>query len=285
MNGGGNTLAATTQLINETKMLIADDDPAVVRLLADRFTKMGFSIETAGNGMQALFKAKRNSPDILVVDINMPQIDGLALCNRLLEPANRPCNVIVITGSRDEEIVERCTSMGAYYVCKDNEFWTELSSALSNVFPDMADAINEQAAQSPQSNVQNRPRVLLIDDDPSMEGYFSSRLGKKGVDLLFASDAIHGYRMACREEPSVVITDYHMPNGDAYYLLWRMRTTLETKNIPVIVLTGLRLTDADKSNLRRDICNAPGAAKIFSKATDIDELFASLQEFCGFDNH
>ena len=81
-------MAAIAQLINETKMLIADDDPAVVRLLADRFTKIGFSIETAGNGMQALFKAKRNNPDILVVDINMPQIDGLALCNRLLEPAN-----------------------------------------------------------------------------------------------------------------------------------------------------------------------------------------------------
>jgi CheY-like chemotaxis protein len=266
-------------------MLIADDDPAVVRLLADRFTKMGFSIETAGNGMQALFKAKRNSPDILVVDINMPQIDGLALCNRLLEPANRSCNVIVITGSRDEKIVERCSSMGAYYVCKDSEFWVGLSSALSNVFPDMADAINEQAAQSPHSDVHGRPRVLLIDDDPSMEAFFSSRLGKKGVDLLFATDAIQGYRMACREEPSVVITDYDMPNGDAYYLLWRMRTTLETKNIPVIVLTGLRLTDADKSNLKREICNAQGAAKIFSKTTDIDELFASLQEFCGFDNH
>ena len=41
------------------RMLIADDDPAIVRLLADRCVKMGFKVETASNGLQLLIKARR----------------------------------------------------------------------------------------------------------------------------------------------------------------------------------------------------------------------------------
>lgn len=51
------------------RMLIADDDPAIVRLLADRCAKMGFKIETASNGMQLMIKARRNPPDVLLVDV------------------------------------------------------------------------------------------------------------------------------------------------------------------------------------------------------------------------
>ena len=58
------------------KVLIADDDPAIVKLLADRCAKMGFAVETAANGMQLLIKARRNHPDIMIIDVNMPELDG-----------------------------------------------------------------------------------------------------------------------------------------------------------------------------------------------------------------
>src|SRR5580700_3218327 len=67
------------------KALIADDDPAIVSLLADRLAKMGFSVDTATNGIQLLFKARRTHPDVIVVDVNMPELDGLEACLRLLE--------------------------------------------------------------------------------------------------------------------------------------------------------------------------------------------------------
>jgi CheY-like chemotaxis protein len=266
-------------------MLIADDDPAIVRLLADRCAKMGFDVETATNGIQALVKANRSHPDVLIVDVNMPHIDGLTLCKRLLEPANRPLNVVVITGSRDLETEKRCDGMGTIYVFKGNAFWNDFSSALGTLFPSMADSINEQAMQTVHIDVHERPRVLLIDDDTSIELFFSSRLGKCGVELLYATDAIQGYRMACREEPSIIVSDYHMPNGGASYLLWRLRTTPGTESIPVYILSGRRLDEVTVSNLRREICGWPGASRVFSKSFDTDALFAALQEFCGFTKH
>jgi PleD family two-component response regulator len=68
------------------RILIADDDPSIVRLLADHCARMGFDVDTASNGIQALLKASRTEPDTLVIDVNMPEVDGLSVCARLLDP-------------------------------------------------------------------------------------------------------------------------------------------------------------------------------------------------------
>jgi CheY-like chemotaxis protein len=106
------------------KMLIVDDDPSVLRLLANHCTRLGFDVETATNGMQALLKASRIQPKILVIDVNLPELDGLSACAHLLGPDRSPVDVIVITGSRGSETPERCEGFGAYYA--HNTVWAWL---------------------------------------------------------------------------------------------------------------------------------------------------------------
>ncbi len=74
-----------------------------------------------------------------------------------------------------------------------------------------------------------------------------------------------------------------MPNGDAEYLLTRLRTTAATENIPVIVLSGRQLNEATLKNLRREIRGHPGAAQILRKSQDTYALFETLKKFCGFE--
>jgi CheY-like chemotaxis protein len=265
------------------KMLIADDDPSVVRLLADRCARMGFEIETATNGVQALIKANRSRPDVMVIDVNMPEADGLTVCARLLDPSRRSLNVVVVTGSREADTVERCEGFGACYVRKGPGFWNGLGGALSGLFPSMAERIKELQEQPTNAEMRERPRVLVIDDDFAIMKFLSSRLDKCGVKLLFASDIAQGYRMAYRETPSVIISDYFLPNGGVPYLLSRLRTTPVTQNIPVFVLTGRSLDEITQQSLMREVCGKPGVVRIFVKAFDTDELFAALQKLCGFE--
>ncbi|HXL28963.1 MAG TPA: hypothetical protein VN968_06710 [Bradyrhizobium sp.] len=92
-----------------------------------------------------------------------------------------------------------------------------------------------------------------------------------------------GFRMACRDEPAVIVTDYFMPNGNAQYLLTRLRTTAATANIPVIVLSGQQLNDMTVQSLGREICGHPGATQILRKSQDTYALFETLKKFCGFE--
>jgi CheY-like chemotaxis protein len=88
--------------------------------------------------------------------------------------------------------------------------------------------------------------------------------------------------MACRDEPAVIVTDYFMPNGNAQYLLTRLRTTAATEKIPVIVLSGQKLNEVTEQSLRREICGHAGATEILRKSQDTHALFETLRKFCGF---
>jgi CheY-like chemotaxis protein len=171
--------------------------------------------------------------------------------------------------------------MLAYYARKGPNFWIDLEAALAEINP--GTAAKNRWTDAPAPEVRKRPCVLLIDDDSDVNQFLSSRLEKCGLDVKYASDARQGFRMACNDDPAVIVTDYFMPNGDAQYLLARLRTTAATENIPVIVLSGRQLNPVTMQNLRREICGHPGAAQILVKSLDTHVLFEALKNFCGFE--
>jgi len=264
------------------KILIADDDPCVLRAVANRCARMGFDVETASNGLQALIKAGQHRPDILVIDVHMPEVDGLSVLAYLLDIAKKSLHVMVVTGHPGQEIVEKCEGFDACCIHKGHNFWNEFEARLIEIYPQRAVAIRQSGMRSVKIEVRKRPRVLLVDDDVSVKKLFFRRFEKLGADLLYANDGMRGFWMARREQPTVIVSDYCMPNGNAEYLLTRLRNVPETRSIPVIVQSGRRLNDLIKQRLRQEICGQPGATRILQKSFDAGELFEALQRLCGF---
>jgi CheY-like chemotaxis protein len=267
------------------KVLIADDDPGIVRFLSERCAKMGFEVKSAVNGLQALIMAARDPPDVLIVDVNMPEVDGLSVSARLLDINKKALEIVVVTGSPSAETIARCTGIGATYVRKGPDFWVSVRAALSVLFPDMTRMDVEEGASPLRVKSWKRPRVLVVDSEPDVATFLSSRLGKLGVDTLYASDGMRGFQIACKEEPSVIISDYLMHNGDALYLLGKLRGTPPTANIPFFVMSARRLDKVTEQVLQREVAGKPGAVRIFYKPLDVDELFPALQHFCAFERH
>jgi CheY-like chemotaxis protein len=264
------------------KILIADDDPCVLRAVADRCARMGFNVETATNGLQVLIKASQHKRDILVIDVHMPEVDGLSVLSYLSEAANKTSHVMVVTGHPGQEIVERCKGLDASCIHKGLNFWNEFETTLAGIYPQMEFAIRQSGRRSAKIEVKKSPRILLVDDDVCVKKLFFSRFENLGAELLYAVDGVRGFWVARREEPTVIVSDYHMPNGDAECLLVRLRSVPETGSIPVIVQTGRRLNDLIKQRLRRPICGFQGATRILRKSSDGGELFEALQRLCGF---
>ncbi|MCF8476056.1 MAG: response regulator [Pseudolabrys sp.] len=267
------------------KLLIADDDPAIVKFLSSRCEKMGFQIDTATNGMQLLLKARQSQPDVLIVDVNMPELDGVSASARLLDTTSKPMNVIVVTGGSNTEAMERCESMGMYYSRKGPGFWKAVEQALADLYPQATRNRPDKDRPADESEVPQRPRVLIVDDDPSVGTFLASRLGKYGIDTLHASDAAQAIRIAAKQLPSAIISDYDMPRGDAQFLLSRLRSTPGTEKIPVIVLSGKNIDEQTAQNLQREILNHAGAARVVKKSYDVRELFGALEKFCAFEKN
>lgn len=83
-----------------TKLLIADDDKALVTMLRTHFEMKQFEILTAENGAEALEKLKYQ-PDLILLDINMPQMDGLSLCRLIRDKIS--CPILFLTAKVEED--------------------------------------------------------------------------------------------------------------------------------------------------------------------------------------
>lgn len=82
-------------------ILIVDDDPHIREVLIFAFAKAGMETAEAGDGEQALALIAQGPPDLVVLDINMPRMDGLEVCRRLRATSDLP---ILFLSSRDDEL-------------------------------------------------------------------------------------------------------------------------------------------------------------------------------------
>ena len=98
------------------KILIADDEPDVVSLVKDYFELNGYLVFTAKNGSEAIKQASRQ-PDIILLDINMPEADGIEVCRRIRDYV--PCPIIFLTARiEDSDKVSGFAAGGDDYIIK-----------------------------------------------------------------------------------------------------------------------------------------------------------------------
>lgn len=91
---------------NGIKALVVDDDADIVELLQYNLTREGYEVRTADNGKKAVEMARAFQPQLILMDIMMPVMDGVEACRQLREiPAIRNCNIVFLT-SRLEEFSE-----------------------------------------------------------------------------------------------------------------------------------------------------------------------------------
>lgn len=106
--------------IKKTKILIVDDLPENLQMLGNTLREQGFQIAFATNGKQALVIAASKKPDLILLDMSMPEMDGLTVCKKLKEnPATKNIPVIFLTARTETESIKKALSVGAIdYIVK-----------------------------------------------------------------------------------------------------------------------------------------------------------------------
>ena len=104
--------------IEDSKILIVDDERQLLVLLKEVFMKEGFNeIYEADNGIDAILSAKENMPNLIILDVNLPDIDGYNVCQRIRSFSS--CPIIFLTAkSEDEEKIKGLEGGGDDYVTK-----------------------------------------------------------------------------------------------------------------------------------------------------------------------
>jgi len=98
--------------VNRARVVLADDDPTVVALAGAAIRNFGMACETAADGVRALEVIRRHRPHVVVLDVNMPNMDGFAVLSAI-RMEGIPARVLLLTARQQESDVLRGFSLGA----------------------------------------------------------------------------------------------------------------------------------------------------------------------------
>jgi DNA-binding response OmpR family regulator len=93
------------------KALIVDDDRVLADVVAFTLRREGFNVILAYDGATALARWKEHNPDLIVLDVNMPKMDGFAVCQKIRENTNTPIILLTVRGEEDD--IVRGLNLGA----------------------------------------------------------------------------------------------------------------------------------------------------------------------------
>ncbi len=104
------------------KILVVEDEVALLKVLKLKLKSAGFNVITAWNGEDGLEMALREKPDLILLDIIMPKMDGLTMLRKIRETEyGKTVKAIVLTNLSDSSSVEKSTQAGAFdYLVKTN---------------------------------------------------------------------------------------------------------------------------------------------------------------------
>ena len=145
----------------QPKILVVDDTPANIKLLDAVLTPCGYTVVTATSGAEALEKIASEKPDLILLDILMPGIDGYEVCRRVrTDPATRFLPVVMITASGDQEKVKAIEAGADDFIPKpfnQPELLARVKSLLR--VKEYHDTIQAQAAELAEWNRSLETRV------------------------------------------------------------------------------------------------------------------------------
>ena len=92
--------------ISSIKVLVVDDDPDIVEILKYNLKNSGYSVKSAGNGVEAIKKAKKFIPDIILMDVMMPEMSGIEACEEIKNIDQLSQAIIIFLSARSEDYTQ-----------------------------------------------------------------------------------------------------------------------------------------------------------------------------------
>jgi CheY-like chemotaxis protein len=122
-------------------------------------------------------------------------------------------------------------------------------------------------------------KILIVDDDPNITRALWRRFRAVGIEVIQSHHAKEGMILAMTEHPNVIITDYKMPGISGEQFLMNLKYNGMTKNIPVIMVTGVTFDGKEDYALKRQVLGRGGAVSFLNKPLDFDSLLQELRQY------
>jgi CheY-like chemotaxis protein/class 3 adenylate cyclase len=223
----------------------------------------GYDVILAHDGEEGLERTKKDQPDLVLTDVEMPRRDGFALCRSIKEdPVLQRIPVVICSSLGEASDLERGFDAGADDYLIKPVVAEELISRLTAIFAQTMPSVRE--------------RVLVVDDSAAVRHLVADCLRRQGFRIETAIDGEDGLEKAIavagtEEAFDLVLTDYDMPRRTGFELVHALKRDLRTRDVPIVMLTA-RDTKRDQAQMR-----AAGLTSYLVKPFSTDKCIAIVE--------
>jgi DNA-binding NtrC family response regulator len=254
--------------VNKIRLLMVDDEEEFLTSSTRALSRRGFDVTVAPNGVTALEKIEQEEFDVVVLDVLMPDIDGIEVFRQIREklPA---LPVILLTGRGSVEDAFQTSKEGvADYLSKPIEV-DELARRVQEI-------VAEFRSQEPAAGESTGPvdrgepiRAMLVDDEVEFLASLERVLRRRNMNITTAESGEKALRLLKESLVDVVVLDVKMPGMDGLEVLRRIKEGFPS--VEVILLTGYPSVEAALEAIKL------GANEYMKKPPEVDELAATIR--------
>lgn len=235
------------------RILIVDDEPDIAKLIRHYLERAGYQTLLAHNGADALRLAQSEHPDLITLDIVLPDTNGFAILESLKrdpQTQNIPVLLLSILGDEREG---------------------KLLGAVDYLAKPVNERVLLQHVERALANDQPR-RVLVAEDDADQRRLVVEYLRRARYEVLEASDGAEALRLAQTHQPLLVLLDIRMPQLDGIATLQALRADARTRAVPVIMMTGF----ASAQEEHRAVMDTLAAPIVLTKPFTAEQLARAI---------
>lgn len=256
------------------KVLTVDDSKTVRIIVKKAFKPFDVEILEAANGVEGLAVAAKENPDLILLDVTMPVMDGVEMLTKLkADPALKPIPVIMLTAEGGRDNVLKIAKIGVRdYLVKPfrEEVLVEKASRVIDLKP-----VNEGPAKA--KSILDPADILIVEDKPAIiqqiqEGLKHTPWRIKGVSTQ--AEALEGISKA---PPDLILVSLSLPEDSAFTLFRLIRTNVKTKYTPVFALV------VKTETAQQQQAQTVGFTAIITKPIDITELETKIAKAMNLD--
>lgn len=234
------------------KILYADDDEKSRILVRKILESEGFVVSEAADGLEAVQKASSEMPDLILMDILMPVMDGFDALDRIREApglADVPAIAITARGMEREKERERIIKSGYHgYISKPIQRVVLIEEVERILNPEMSFTPHDEDKTLLRDEELAGRKVLLVDDNPVHLQLGTKVLANAGMDVIKAVDGQDAMKiLESDDQVDIILSDILMPGMDGYQLCRMIKTSGSLLNIPFVFYTS---TYADNKDIR-----------------------------------
>lgn len=245
------------------KILIIEDETVLSSVLSKKLLNEGYEVVLAGNGEEGLKKMKEEKPDLVLLDIVMPKMDGFEVMKKANKDARlKSIPIIIISNSGQAVEIDKAIKLGAKdYLVKAIFDPQEVINKVEKYLGIIKNKENEKEKESSLGSSEekksrgtsadkNGNKILIIEDDKFLRDLIVRKLKSEGFDILEAIDGNEGLKKIQEEKINLVLLDLILPGIDGFEVLKKMKENSLATKIPVIILSNLGQRDDVERGLK-----------------------------------